>query len=241
MSEKEKERYLRQLGLEEWDQDKLNSAKVFVAGVGGLGSAASLYLAAAGVGLLRLCDADRVALSDLNRQVLYSEKSLGKSKVQEAKKRLAALNPEVTVETKAEAINRDNIEQLAAGCDLIVDGLDNMETRFVLNGYSVRKRIAYVYGAIHGWVGMASLILPPRTGCLACLMPSLPPAAGPIPVAGFIPGTIGLIQAAEACKHLMGVKGTLAGRLLIYDSRALTFDLIDWGKNPLCSVCGEKK
>lgn len=241
MSEKEKERYLRQLGLEEWDQDKLKSAKVFVAGVGGLGSAASLYLAAAGVGLLRLCDADRVALSDLNRQVLYSEKSLGKSKVQEAKKRLAALNPEVTVETKAEAINRDNIEQLAAGCDLIVDGLDNMETRFVLNGYSVRKRIAYVYGAIHGWVGMASLILPPRTGCLACLMPSLPPAAGPIPVAGFIPGTIGLIQAAEACKHLMGVKGTLAGRLLIYDSRALTFDLIDWGKNPLCSVCGEKK
>jgi len=241
VSEKEKERYLRQLGLEEWDQDKLKSAKVFVAGVGGLGSAASLYLAAAGVGLLRLCDSDRVALSDLNRQVLYSEKSLGKSKVQEAKNRLAALNPEVAVETMAKAINRDNIEQLAAGCDLIVDGLDNMETRIVLNGYSVRKRIPYVYGAIHGWVGMASLILPPRTGCLACLMPSLPPAAGPIPVAGFIPGTIGLIQAAEACKHLMGVKGTLAGRLLIYDSRALTFDLIDWEKKPLCSVCGEKK
>jgi adenylyltransferase/sulfurtransferase len=88
---------------------------------------------------------------------------------------------------------------------------------------------------------MASLILPPKTGCLACLMPSLPPAAGPIPVAGFIPGTIGLIQAAEACKHLMGVKGTLVGRLLIYDSRALTFDLIDWEKNPLCPVCGVKK
>ena len=241
MSEKEKERYLRQLGLEEWDQDKLKAAKVFVAGVGGLGSAASLYLVAAGVGLLRLCDSDRVALSDLNRQVLYSEKSLGKSKVQEAKNRLAALNPEVTVETKAEAINLDNIGQLAAGCDLIVDGLDNMETRFVLNSYSVQKRIPYIYGAIHGWVGMASLILPPITGCLACLMPSLPPPAGLIPVAGFIPGTIGLIQAAEACKHLMGVKGTLAGRLLIYDGRALTFDLIGWEKNPLCPVCGGEK
>ena len=237
MTEKEKQRYLRQLSLEEWDQAKLRSARAFVAGVGGLGSAASLYLAAAGVGLLRLCDSDRVELSDLNRQVLYSEKSLGKSKVQEAKNRLAALNPEVVVETMAKAISRDNIEQLAAGCDLIVDGLDNMETRLVLNSYSVQKRIPYVYGAIHGWVGLASLILPPKTGCLTCLMPTLPPAAGPIPVAGFVPGMIGLIQAAEACKHLMGIKGTLAGRLLIYDSRALTFDLIDWEKNPLCPVC----
>jgi len=238
MAEKEKERYLRQLNLEEWDQAKLKSARVFVAGVGGLGSAASLYLAAAGVGLLRLCDPDRVELSDLNRQVLYSDRSLGRPKVEEARNTLAALNREIKIEALAEKIGEHNIEQLAAGCDLMVDGLDNLETRFVLNNYSVRNGIPYIFGAIYGWTGMASLIHPPRTGCLACLMPSLPPAVGPIPVAGFIPGTIGLIQAAEVCKHLMGLPGTLAGRLLIYDSRALTFDLVDWEKNPLCSVCG---
>jgi adenylyltransferase/sulfurtransferase len=239
MAAKEKERYLRQLGLEEWNQDRLKSAGVFVAGVGGLGSASSLYLAAAGVGLLRLCDPDRLELSDLNRQVLYSERSLGKPKVEEARNMLAALNPEIKIEALSEKISERNIEQLAAGCGLIVDGLDNMETRIVLNSYSVRKRIPYVYGAVHGWVGLASLILPPKTGCLVCLMPSLPPAAGPIPVAGFIPGAIGLIQAAEACKHLMGVKGTLAGRLLVYDSRALNFDLVDWEKNPACPLCSK--
>jgi molybdopterin/thiamine biosynthesis adenylyltransferase len=238
--EREKERYIRQLGMEEWNQDKLRSASVLVAGVGGLGSASSLYLAAAGVGFIRLCDPDRVELSDLNRQILYSKRSLGRLKVEEARNRLAGLNPEIKIEALSEKISERNIEQLAAGCDLIVDGLDNMETRLVLNSYSVRKKIPYIYGAVHGWVGLATLILPPKTGCLACLMPSLPAAAGPVPVAGLIPGTIGLIQAAEACKHLMGIKGTLAGRLLVYDSRALAFDVIDWERNPSCLICGER-
>jgi molybdopterin/thiamine biosynthesis adenylyltransferase len=235
--EREKERYLRQLGLEAWNQDKLGSARIFIAGVGGLGSASSLYLAAAGVGLIRLCDPDRVELSDLNRQVLYSERSLGKPKVEEARNALAALNSEIKIEILSEKISERNIEQLAAGCDLLVDGLDDMETRFALNSLSIRKRIPYIFGAIHGWLGMAALIHPPRTGCLACLMPSLPPSAGPVPVAGFVPGAIGLIQAAEACKHLMGVRGTLAGRLLVYDSRALIFDVVDWEKKPGCPVC----
>ncbi len=237
-SEKEKERYVRQLGLEEWDQAKLKSARVLIAGVGGLGSASSLYLAAAGVGSLRLCDPDRVDMSDLNRQVLYKEKSIGDLKVKKAKKRLSALNPEIMVEALAERIEKDNIERLANGCDLLVDGLDNMETRLVLNSYAAQKRIPYIFGAVQGWEGMTTLIHPPQTGCLACLMPSLPPPSGLIPVAGFVPGMIGLIQAAEACKHLMGVPGTLAGRLLIYDSRALVFDVIDWEKNPGCQICG---
>ena len=238
MSGKEKERYIRQLGLEEWDQAKLKSSRVFVAGVGGLGSASSLYLAAAGVGCLRLCDPDRVELPDLNRQVLYKEKSIGDLKVKKAKKRLSDLNPEIKVEALAARIDMDNIEQLADGCDLLVDGLDNMETRLVLNSYAVQKRIPFIFGAVQGWEGMATLIHPPQTGCLACLMPSLPPPSGLIPVAGFVPGMIGLIQAAEACKHLMGVRDTIAGRLIIYDSRALTFDVIAWGKNPGCSICG---
>jgi len=232
-------RYLRHTGLLDWDQGKLAEACVLVAGVGGLGSASSLYLAAAGVGRLRLCDPDRVELPDLNRQVLYSMSSLGKPKVEEAVRRLSGLNPETAVEIFEERVTEENIDRLAAECDIIVDGLDNMEGRFVLNAYSVRRRVPYVYGAIYGWQGMASLIHPPGTGCLSCLMPVVPPRpAGMIPVPGFLPGTIGLIQAAEAIKHLMGAGTDLGGRLLIYDGRSMTFDLVAWGGNTECSMCG---
>ncbi|OGD09929.1 MAG: hypothetical protein A2Y86_00415 [Candidatus Aminicenantes bacterium RBG_13_62_12] len=235
----ERRRYLRQLTLSGWDQERLDKSCVLVAGVGGLGSASSLYLAAAGVGRLRLCDADRVEISDLNRQVLFSMSSLGKPKVEEAARRLAGLNPETSVEIFEERLTGENIDRLAAECDIIVDGMDNMEGRFVLNGYSVRKGIPYVYGAVHGWEGMAALIHPPETGCLSCLIPSIPPRPeSPVPVAGFVPGAIGLIQAAEALKQLMNLGGALAGRLLIYDGRSMSFDLVAWGRNPGCPVCG---
>ncbi|MBM3297941.1 MAG: HesA/MoeB/ThiF family protein [Candidatus Aminicenantes bacterium] len=232
-------RYLRHAGLLDWDQDKLAEACVLVAGVGGLGSASSLYLAAAGVGRLRLCDPDRVELPDLNRQVLYSMSSLGKPKVEEAARRLSALNPETAVEIFEERLTAENIDRLAAECDVIVDGLDNMEGRFVLNSYSVRRAVPYVFGAVHGWEGMAALIQSPQTGCLSCLLPRVPPPPEEtIPVAGFLPGTIGVLQAAQALKRLMGVEGTPPGRLLIYDGRTMTFDLVAWEKNPDCSVCG---
>jgi adenylyltransferase/sulfurtransferase len=235
----ERRRYQRQLTLDGWDQVKLEKSCVLVAGVGGLGSASSLYLAAAGVGRLRLCDPDRVELPDLNRQVLYSLSSLGAPKVEEAARRLSGLNPETAVEIFEERLTAENIDRLAAECDLIVDGLDNMEGRLVLNEYSVRRGVPYVFGAVGGWEGMATLTHPPGTGCLACLIPSIPPRPeAPLPVAGFVPGAIGLIQAAEALKFLMGIEGSLAGRLLIYDGRSMSFDFVDWEKNPGCSVCG---
>lgn len=231
-------RYLRQTGLLDWDQSKLAEACVLVAGVGGLGSASSLYLAAAGVGRLRLCDSDRVELPDLNRQVLYSMSSLGKPKVEEAARRLSALNPETAVEIFEERITGENIDRLAAECDVIMDGLDNMEGRFVLNAYSVRRAVPYVFGAVHGWEGMAALIHPPRTGCLSCLLPRVPPPPKEtIPVAGCLPGLIGVLQATEALKRLMDIDGTSAGRLLIFDGRSMTFDLVAWEKNPACPVC----
>jgi len=237
----ERRRYQRQLTLDGWDQEKLGKSCVLVAGVGGLGSASSLYLAAAGVGRLRLCDPDRVELPDLNRQVLYSMSSLGKPKVGEAARRLSALNPETAVEIFEERVTAENIDRLAAECDVIIDGLDIMEGRFVLNAYSVRTGIPYVFGAVHGWEGMAALIHPPHTGCLSCLMPGLPPPKAVVSAPGFLPGTIGVLQAAEALKHLMGVEETLAGRLFVYDGRSLTFDLVVWEKNPACPLCRSQR
>lgn len=235
----ERRRYQRQLALDGWDQEKLKKSCVLVAGVGGLGSASSIYLAAAGVGRLRLCDPDQVELPDLNRQVLYSMSSLGKPKVEEAARRLSGLNPETAVEIFEERLTAENIDRLAAECDVVVDGMDNMEGRHVLNDFSVRMGIPYVFGAVRGWEGMAALIHPPGTGCLSCLIPSVPPRPeSPVPVAGFVPGAIGLIQAAEALKQLMNLGGALAGRLLIYDGRSLSFDLVAWSRNPECPVCG---
>ena len=237
LNDKEKERYRRQLSVPLWNQGKLKSSSVFVAGVGGLGGASSLYLALAGVGRIRVADRDRVDPSNLNRQVLFTEESLGRLKVEEAGRRLREANPHISVETFAEVIDRMSIGRLAKGSALILDGLDNVQTRFVLNEHSVKEHVPYLYGAVHGWQGMVGLFNPPRTACLACLLPQTHTAGPEIPVFGGLPGTIGLIQATEAVKFLMGVGRTLEGRLLIYDSRDLTFDLVEVARNPACPVC----
>jgi len=237
LNDKEKERYRRQLNVPLWNQDKLRSASVFVAGVGGLGGTSSLYLALAGIGRIRVADRDRVDPSNLNRQVLFTEESLGRLKVEEAGRRLREANPLISVETFAEVIDRTSIGRLAKGSALIVDGLDNVQTRFILNEHSVKESIPYLYGAVHGWQGMVGLFNPPHTACLACLLPQAQTPGPEIPVFGCLPGTIGLLQATEAVKFLMGVGRTLEGRLLIYDSRDLTFDLVEVAKNAACPVC----
>ncbi|MCP5108222.1 MAG: HesA/MoeB/ThiF family protein [bacterium] len=237
LSPSEKERYTRQLLLPDWDQQKLKSASVLIAGVGGLGSPIALYLAAAGVGRLHLVDGDRVARSDLNRQVLYSEDSLDQLKAEAAAKRLRALNGEIEIKTTARHISSDNIDELVGECDLLVDGLDNMEARFLLNGVSVKRKIPYIYGAVQGWEGFVGLFHPPHTACLGCFMEKKVSRPEVIPVPGVLPGVIGLLEATEALKFLMGVERSLAGHLLIYDSRALTFDLIQVEKTPNCRYC----
>ncbi|MFC2169380.1 ThiF family adenylyltransferase [Acidobacteriota bacterium] len=237
LSDSEKKRYFRQLSVWGWDQEKLKSAKVFIAGLGGLGSASSFYLAAAGVGKLCICDGDRVERSDLNRQILYSESSLGKFKVEEAEKRLSSLNPTIVIETVGDFFDDSNIGEILGGSNLIVDGLDNSESRFILNRQAIKKGIPYVYGAVQGWEGYVSLFYPPHTACLACFMPQRTNRPDVIPVAGVLPGTIGLLQATEAIKFIMGVEMVLFNRLLIYDSRNLRFDFVDLEKNPDCSFC----
>jgi adenylyltransferase/sulfurtransferase len=237
LSDREKERYRRQLTVPLWDQSLLRSSAVLVAGVGGLGGTSALYLALAGVGRVRIVDRDRIAVSNLNRQILFDEKSLGQLKVEEAGRRLRAANPHIIIETSSESIDRQTLVRLAADMSLLVDGLDNVETRTVLNEYSVQNQVPYLYGAVRGWQGMVGLFHPPRTACLACLLSENREAPSPVPVFGCLPGTIGLIQATEALKYFMGLEQSLLGRLLIYDGRDMTFDLVEVAKNPACPVC----
>ncbi len=239
LSEEEKERYGRQALISGWDQEKLKRTSVFIAGLGGLGSASALYLAAAGIGRLHLCDGDRVERSDLNRQVLYSESSLGSFKVEEAGRRIVSLNPAVSVIGHNVFLDSRNAEDITAECQVLVDGLDNMEARFLLNRVAVRRQIPFVYGAVHGWQGYAAFFHPPRTGCLSCLIRPeiLRPAA--VPIWGGTPGMIGVIQAAEVVKWVLDLPPSLLGRLLIYDGSGLSFEIISVEKDPNCPVCSQ--
>lgn len=237
LSDSEKIRYFRQLNVRGWNQEKLKSAKVIIVGVGGLGSVSALYLTAAGIGKLRLCDGDRVQHTDLNRQILYSEESVGRLKVEEARKRLASLNPNVEIEAIPEFMDSQNADEMTKGCDLIVDGLDNIESRFVLNKQSVKMKKPYIYGAVQGWQGFVGLFHPPNSACLACFLPQDTQKLDEIPVPGILPGMIGIFQATEVLKFIMGVEETLLKRLLVYDSQNLTFDIVEIEKNPNCPHC----
>ena len=237
LSDLEKERYFKQLSVRDWNQERLKSAKVLIVGIGGLGSASALYLTAAGVGKVRLCDGGKVKRSNLNRQILYIEESIGKIKVEEAKKRLVSLNPDVEIETVPESIGGQNADELTKGFDIIIDGLDNIESRFLLNEQSVKKQIPYMYGAVQGWQGYVGLFHPPRTACLACVLPQDAQTPDTIPIPGVLPGIIGILQATEALKFMMGIEKTLAGSLLIYDSQNLTIDIVETEKNPNCPYC----
>lgn len=237
LKEKDRERYSRQLLIPGWDQEKLAGAKVVVVGLGGLGSVSTLYLAAAGVGTIRLCDGQKVELSDLNRQVLYSEASLGLSKVEEASRRIAGLNPSVAVEKRPVFADSGNTAGIIAGCGVIVDGLDNLRSRFILNEEAVRQGIPFVHGAVQGWQGCVGVFHPPRTACLACLLRPDLSSQERVPVCGVSPGMIGLIQSGEAIKLLLGMTSSLLGRLLIFDGTRLSFETIQVDKNPECPVC----
>jgi adenylyltransferase/sulfurtransferase len=237
LSASEKIRYFRQLNVRDWDQEKLKSAEVMIVGLGGLGSVSALYLTAAGIGKLRLCDGDRVQETDLNRQILYSEGSIGQLKVEEARKRLVSLNPNVGIDIFPEFVDSKNANGIMEGMDLIVDGLDNIESRFFLNQQSVKKKMPYIYGAVQGWEGFVGLFHPPHSACLACFLPQNTQKLADIPVPGVLPGMIGVLQATEALKFIMGVEKILFNRLLVYDSQNLTIDIVETEKNPNCPHC----
>jgi adenylyltransferase/sulfurtransferase len=239
LDDQETRRYDRQIMIKDFGiegQEKLKNSRVLLAGAGGLGSAASYYLAAAGLGHLRIVDQDQVELSNLNRQILHWEKDIGRDKVESALEKLSQLNPDITVEIRREEINDDTLPELMAGCDLVVDGLDNFPTRYLINEQIFRQRIPFIYGGILGLMGMVTVIQPGKTPCLKCLFPQAPPPQK-FPVLGTTPGIIGLIEANEAIKYLVGLGTLLTGRLLVYNGLEMHFSEVQIEPNPECQVC----
>ena len=213
---------LNELGVK--GQRKLAKSKVAVVGVGGLGTVSSLYLALAGAGHLRLIDQDTVETPNLHRQILYSLDDLHYPKAEVAAERLKKLNPLLEVEPVSENVNAGNVEKLLAGVDLVVDGLDNMFTRYLLNRMCVKLGIPYVFGAAIGIEGNLSVFAPPETGCLECLLPNMSDndllTCDTRGVVGATPGIIGAMQAMEAIKVLTGMGSPLKGKLMVCDFKS---------------------
>lgn len=233
-------RYARQLAIPGWGaegQRRLSESHVFIAGAGGLGCAASVYLAAAGVRKLTICDTDRVDLSNLNRQVLYTSQDVGHEKAPTATARLRALNPGVEIVPITREITPASACELVRGADLILDCLDNLETRFALNRCSIATGTPMVYAAVSEFTGHLSFLHPPATPCLECFAPHTPPPVEPA-IPGCIAGLIGAIQAMEAIKFLTGIGENLTGRLLVIEGTEPRFDIIAVERDPRCPTCG---
>lgn len=242
----ELQRYARHLSIPEIGLDgqrRLKESAVLVVGAGGLGSAAALYLAAAGVGRLGLVDGDVVALSNLQRQILHGSGTLGQPKVESARRRLSDLNPLVRVDTYDEPFTAANAAAIAAPYPIIVDGSDNFPTRCLINDVCVSTGKSFIYGAVFRFEGQASVFDARQGPCYRCFIPALP-APGQVPsaaeggVLGVLPGTIGTLQATEAIKLLLGIGSPLIGRLLVYNALDMTFETVALKKNPACKICG---
>jgi molybdopterin/thiamine biosynthesis adenylyltransferase/rhodanese-related sulfurtransferase len=245
LTAEQRERYSRHLLLPEVGPDgqqKLLDAKVLLLGAGGLGSPAALYLAAAGVGTLGIVDNDEVDLSNLQRQVIHSSERIGVPKVDSAEQTITALNPDVKVEKYALRLGPENIMDILPGWDIVVDGLDNFPTRYLLNDASVRLGIPVVSAAILGFEGQLSVFKPYDGPCYRCLFPVPPPAelapsCGANGVLGVLPGTMGLLQATEVIKLILGEGDPLIGRLLMYDALAATVTEVKVRRDPDCPIC----
>jgi sulfur-carrier protein adenylyltransferase/sulfurtransferase len=241
-------RYSRHLLIPEVGEEgqlKLLDAKVLLIGAGGLGSPASLYLAAAGVGRLGIVDADVVDESNLQRQIVHSTESLGEPKVESARRAIEALNPDVEVVAYKERLTSENIERiLADGWDVIVDGADNFPTRYLVNDASVWHGIPVVHGSIYRFEGQVTVFKPHEGPCYRCLFPTPPPpelapSCAEGGVLGVLPGVIGSLQASEALKLALGIGEPLVGRLLLFDALSAEFDEVKLRRDPDCPVCGE--
>ena len=236
----ERERYDRQIMIEEIGEEgqyKLKRSRVVLAGAGGLGSPIALYLTAAGVGRIRLIDHDQVTLSNLNRQILHWEEDIGRKKVDSAGSKLRNLNSAVEIEAISETLTEGNVFRLVEDCDVIVDALDNLPTRYLLNRCAVEKRIPFFHGAVNGFEGRVMTILPGETACLRCMYRG-PVPQEKFPVIGVTPGVIGSIQAAEVIKYVTGIGRLLTNRVLIYDGLTVAFSEFTVHKNSDCDHCG---
>jgi adenylyltransferase/sulfurtransferase len=245
LTREETARYARHLVLPEVGiegQRRLKGASVLLVGAGGLGSPAALYLAAAGVGRIGIVEFDVVDETNLQRQILHDTAWVGRPKLESAAARLSLLNPHVRVEAHAAALTRENALDVLAGYDVVVDGTDNFETRYLANDACYFLKKPNVYGSIFRFEGQASVFWPDRGPCYRCLFPQ-PPPPGLVPscaeggVLGILPGVIGAIQATEAVKVLLGVGEPLVGRLLLYDALAMRIDEVAIPRDPACPLC----
>ena len=240
-------RYARHLVMPEVGPDgqaRLQQARVLFIGAGGLGSPALLYLAAAGVGTLGIVDFDVVDLSNLQRQVVHADDRIGMKKTESAARTINALNPETKVVQHQEMLTQENVDRLIADYELVVDGTDTFETRYTLNDAAVRAGIPVVHASVFRFEGQLSVFVPFEGPCYRCLYPTPPPpelapgcsVAG---VLGVVPGVMGLLQATEAIKLILGIGDPLVGRLLIWDALDGSFSEVKLRRDPSCPACGE--
>jgi molybdopterin/thiamine biosynthesis adenylyltransferase/rhodanese-related sulfurtransferase len=246
LTSSEIQRYARHLIMPEVameGQRRLKTAKVLCIGTGGLGSPLALYLAAAGVGTLGLADFDVVDLSNLQRQIIHFTPDIGRPKIASALEKLKAINPELTINCHEHAIDSSNALDLFADYDVIVDGTDNFPTRYLVNDACVLLGKPNVYGSIFRFDGQATVFFPPHGPCYRCLYPE-PPPPDLVPncaeggVLGILPGLIGVVQATETVKLILGAGKPMIGRLLLYDALEMTFRELKVRKNPRCPICG---
>lgn len=247
LTREQRDRYSRHLALEELGpagQERLLQSRVLIVGVGALGSPAGLYLAAAGVGTVGLADDDRVRLSNLQRQVIHDNDSVGSLKVEAAGRRLHALNPNVQIETIPVAVDETNALDLLARYDVVVDGTDSFGARYLLSDAAYLLGKPLVHGSIFRIEGQVTVFVPGR-GCYRCLYPQPPPAGllgstEDVGVYAPLPGIIGTIQAAETIKVITGSGDPLVNRVLLHDAMAMAFRELRYRRDPLCPVCGDR-
>jgi len=243
----EEARYARQIVIHQIGkegQEKLKSSKVLVVGAGGLGSPSAMYLACAGVGTIGLVDDDTVSISNLQRQILHDSDSLGMKKVESAKRTLERLNPHVCVETYDTRLSRECVKDIIAGYDLVVDAVDNLKTRCLVNDTCQELKKPLIEAGVMHFDGMILTILPGKGPCFRCVFPSPPPEdaagkAGGTGIFGAIPGIVGCMEAVEAVKVLLDIGNPLVGRLLLFSGLDMTWNEIKVSQNPDCPVCGK--
>lgn len=239
LSAEELKRYHRQMMMEGWGEDTqklLKGSTIFIAGAGGLGSPASIYLAVAGVGNIRICDFDSPDISNLNRQILHNHGRVGINKALSAKQTLAELNPHINVLAFTEKILAESVDELVGDAEVIVDCMDNFPTRYLLNECAIRKGIPLVHGSIWGMEGRLTFIKTPETPCLRCIFSAAPPQEV-FPVVGATPGVIGCLQAMEVIKYLTGQGSNLKGKILVWDGRKVEFRSFRTHRDPECPAC----
>jgi molybdopterin/thiamine biosynthesis adenylyltransferase len=224
-------------------QEKLLSSRVLIVGVGGLGSPAALYLAAGGIGTIGIADGDRVDLTNLPRQIIYNTREVNTEKVKSAKATLEALNPDVTIQTYPEPMGAENILPIIRTYEFVIDGTDNGPAKFLINDACYFERIAFSHAGLLQFYGQLMTVLPGESACYRCIFPTpaprdLVPSCSQSGVLGVVPGVIGLLQATEAIKFLLGIGDLLTDTLLQYDALEMDFQKVRLKRNPRCPLCG---